>query len=199
MSRRTRDRIIALRGKITEIWGKIYYNPMSTIEFFEKIDLNYNNLNHRNIVYHDIKNLQKEAEEVFESIMEEDNGKRFKMWMDYCWLHKIPYIILTDGIASTPKDYGDWQRKLSMIGVKKLKGLAKALLRLGKKNMELSYYIQDLDGKELEHQASIQELVSRHKHTLKLLEPPSDDDDDETEPIEGSFPEIDPKYLDLKK
>jgi len=170
MSRRTRDRIEGMRLRITEVWGKIYYNPMSTTEFFKEIAVNYDNVSDRQMVYGDLRTLQKEAEEVFEAIEEEDDEKKFRQWMDYCWLHKLPYIFLEDGIAFTPRTFKEWQEKLSLIGKKKLYGTLKSISRLARKKMDLVFYLTDEEGDPLEHHVPILELLTRHSHTLELLE-----------------------------
>ncbi|MDH3324249.1 MAG: hypothetical protein OEL89_01270 [Candidatus Peregrinibacteria bacterium] len=153
---------------------------MATVDFFKEIGVNYNNVSDRQMIYNDIRSLQKEAEEIFEAIEETDNEEKFKQWMNYCWLKKIPYIFLENGTAFTPRTFEEWQEKLSIIGKKKLYGVLKAINRLGRKNMDLVFYLTDEDGDPIKQQVPILELLVRHASTLNLL---GDNEESEKEEI----------------
>lgn len=137
--KRTAVEINVIKNKITELWGKIYYNPITTKEFFEKLGKDYYNISERENIYRYNRECQMKAEDLWEQfeIIEGDKEVIFKKWMDHCWLNKIPYIILEDGIASTPKNYFMWQKILNKICLKKIFGTRKAMVRMASKDMEL--------------------------------------------------------------
>jgi len=134
----TKKRNLELQTKLNSIWSEILMNPIETHELFKRLGYDYSLINHRTTIYNFISNLQKTAEEVWDKIIEKDKHEKFRLWMDYCYLHKIPYIILNNGIAQSPKTYDKWQTLLQKICTRQLSGLRTSMIRMTKKNMKIN-------------------------------------------------------------
>lgn len=179
--KRTSAIIKEFRGIITDVWSRFIYKrePIYTKEFFKLLNMNYNDVYERNLVYKEIIKLRDEADKVWRKFYIEDGDKEkiYDKFMEYCYEKKKPLIIMFDSLTLTPKTYAEWNRILSRNCHKEAYSFLKSIERLSDKNMDIIFKI----GND-EFIASIKELGRRHDETLKLLENLAEEiEDDEIE------------------
>lgn len=137
MSKKSSERIEAVKRGLCDLWGRILIKPMLTKEVYQELGYDYSNVNDQEKIYRYNRQLQKEAEIVFDSMIEEDKEKRYKQWLDYCYLNKMPYILFDAGFAVSPDTYAEWQTILERICIRELFGLETSLKRMLNKDMEI--------------------------------------------------------------